>query len=97
MGVTPFEAFIGRPARLPIDLILPTLGKKYETQMEYIQDTMVRFEKMYDWILEGTEAQFQRMPELTQETKSSIKKVTKYSASSKVSYRGSQARSRMLG
>ena len=60
MGVTPFEDFVGRPARLPIDLILPTPERKYETQMEYIQDTMVRFEKMYEWIHEGTEARFQR-------------------------------------
>ena len=44
-GVTPFEAFIGRPARLPIDLILPTPERKYETQAEYIKDTMVHFEK----------------------------------------------------
>ena len=35
-GVTPFEALIGRPAKLPIDLILPTPEKKYETQTEYI-------------------------------------------------------------
>ena len=56
----PFEAFIGRPARLPIDLILPTPERKYETQTEYIRDTMVRFEKMYTWIKGRSEARFRR-------------------------------------
>ena len=42
-GVTPFEAFIGRPARLPIDLVVPTPDRKYATEDSYIQETKYLF------------------------------------------------------
>ena len=46
-NVTPFEAFIGRLAKLPIDLILPTPERRYEDEAAYVRDTMIQFECMY--------------------------------------------------
>ena len=56
--MTTFEAFIGRPAKLPINLIMPTPEKRYKNEAEYIQDTMLRFEQVYKYIHDQTEARF---------------------------------------
>ena len=59
-GVTPFEAWMGRPAKLPIDLVLPTPQKRYDNESAYIEDTMRRFEVMFGWIKRNSEARFRR-------------------------------------
>ena len=59
-GLTPFEAFIGRPARLPIDLVVPTPDRQYPDADGYIQETLIRFEEMYRFMRKHTEATFKR-------------------------------------
>ena len=59
-STTPFEAFMGRPAKLPIDLVLPTPQQRYENEAAYVQDTMHRFERMYEHMRRHTEARFRR-------------------------------------
>ncbi len=49
-GVTPFEAWMGRKARLPIDLVLPTPGYRFTNEVEFISETMARFHLMYKYI-----------------------------------------------
>ena len=59
-GVTPFEAWMGRAPRLPIDVIIPTPEKRYSTEDQYIQDTMRRFEVMFSKMKENAETTFRR-------------------------------------
>ena len=56
--LTPFKALIGRPVKLPINLILPTPQKRYENEVAYIQDTMLRFKRRYKHMCKHREAQF---------------------------------------
>ena len=59
-GMTPFEAWMGRPAKLPIDLVIPTPDHKWANVDAYIQETLVRFQEMYAFMRKHTEATFQR-------------------------------------
>ena len=59
-GVTPFEAWMGRAPRLPIDVIIPSPEKRYATEDQYIQDTMRRFEVMFSKMKENAETTFRR-------------------------------------
>ena len=52
--LTPFEAFIGRPKKLPIDLILPTPERRYKNEAAYVKDTMLQFEQMYELARDNT-------------------------------------------
>ena len=63
-GMTPFEAWMGRPAKLPIDLVIPTPDTKWANADAYIQETMVRFQEMYAFMRKHTEATFQRNAKL---------------------------------
>ena len=63
-GVTPFEAWMGRPCRLPIDLILPQPQRRYETVQESVQATIDRFHEMYRFMRNSQEATFQRNAKL---------------------------------
>ena len=59
-GVTPFEAWMGRRAKLPIDMVLPTPGYRYENEQEYINETLNRFHIMYRYIRKKNEQTIQR-------------------------------------
>ena len=63
-GMTPFEAWMGRPAKLPIDLVIPTPDNKWANAEAYIQETLVRFQEMYAFMRKHTEATFQRNAKL---------------------------------
>ena len=63
-GMTPFEAWMGRPAKLPIDLVIPTPDTKWANAEAYIQETLVRFQEMYAFMRKHTEATFQRNAKL---------------------------------
>ena len=63
-GMTPFEAWMGRPAKLPIDLVIPTPDTKWANADAYIQETLVRFQEMYAFMRKHTEATFQRNAKL---------------------------------
>lgn len=59
-GVTPHEAWTGRAAKLPIDLIIPLPTKSYNNEDSYITDTMRRFEVMYAAMRKKAEDTFKR-------------------------------------
>ena len=58
MDVTPFEAFMGCPAKLPFNLIRPLPQKRYENELAYFQDTLLWFERMYEHAHKNTKARF---------------------------------------
>ena len=59
-GLTPFEAWMGRAAKLPIDLVVPTPDRQYPDADAYIQETLIRFEEMFRFMRKHTEATFKR-------------------------------------
>ena len=59
-GVTPFEVWMGRAAKLPIDLVVPTPDRQWPDPDAYIQETLVRFEEMFKFLRKHTEATFKR-------------------------------------
>ena len=54
----PFKVFIGRPAKLPIDLIIPKPQNRYENEAVYDKDTLLWFDRMYKLAYNNTEARF---------------------------------------
>ena len=63
-GVTPFEAWMGRPAKLPIDLVIPTPQRVYGDENEFIKETERRFVTMYNYMKNNSEAGFRRNAKL---------------------------------
>ena len=59
-NLSPFEVFMGRPARLPIDLILPLPQQDYQNEAACVVDTMNRFQRIYNQVRKGTDARFKR-------------------------------------
>ena len=59
-GQTPFLAWMGREARLPIDIIVPTPHQQYETVEQHTDDVLRRFQAMYSQMKENNEAVFRR-------------------------------------
>ena len=59
-GVTPHEAWTGRPAKLPIDLVIPMPRKSYDNEDSYVTDTLRRFEVMYAAMRKRAEDTFKR-------------------------------------
>ena len=57
-GISPHEAFLGRPARLPLDLILQTPSQKYDIADAYIVETLDRFSQMFKFMRRGQETSF---------------------------------------
>ena len=63
-GQTPFLVWMGREARLPIDIIVPTPHQRYETVEEHVQDVLRRFHLMFSKIKEKNEAIYRRNAKL---------------------------------
>ena len=63
-GLTPFEAWMGRPAKLPIDLVIPTPQRVYGDETEFIRETERRFHTMYTYMRNNSEAGFKRNAKL---------------------------------
>ena len=63
-GITPFEAWMGRPAKLPIDLVIPTPQRVYGDENEFIKETERRFHTMYTYMRNNSEAGFRRNAKL---------------------------------
>ena len=59
-GQTPFLAWMGREARLPIDVIVPVPHQQYETVEQHTEDVLRRFQAMYSQMKETNEAVFRR-------------------------------------
>jgi dUTPase len=59
-AITPFEAFFGRAARLPIDLVIPTPDRVYPSQSAFVDETLRRFELIYAHLQKNSQARFRR-------------------------------------
>ena len=59
-NVSPFEVFLGRAARLPIDLILPLPQQGYQSEAAYMAETVNCFQWIYNLVRKGTSARFKR-------------------------------------
>ena len=59
-GLSPFEAWMGRKAKMPIDLVVPVPDKIYRNQDDYVQDVTRRFNLMFHHIKKNTETTFAR-------------------------------------
>ena len=59
-GQTPFLAWMGREAKLPIDLIVPTPHQQYETVEQHTEDVLRRFHQMFSQMKANNEAVFRR-------------------------------------
>ena len=59
-GQTPFMAWMGREARMPIDIIVPVPHQQYETVEQHTEDVLRRFQAMYSQMKETNEAVFRR-------------------------------------
>ena len=59
-GQTPFLAWMGREAKLPIDLIVPTPHQQYETVEQHTEDVLRRFHQMFSQMKVNNEAVFRR-------------------------------------
>ena len=51
---------MGREARLPIDIIVPTPHQQYETVEQHTEDVLRRFKAMYSQVKENSEAVFRQ-------------------------------------
>lgn len=58
--ITPFEAWFGRRARLPLDLILTTPEPNFKSADAYVAETLSRFGQMYSWMRHNNKAAFHR-------------------------------------
>ena len=63
-GCSPHEAFLGRPARMPIDLVLQSPTPSYATPDAYIVDVMDRFNRLFKYMREHQESSFSRSAKL---------------------------------
>ena len=72
-GVTPFEGWMGRAAKLPIDLVVPTPDRQWADVDAYIQETLIRFEEMFRFMRKHTEATFKRNARLYTGTANTFK------------------------
>jgi deoxyuridine 5'-triphosphate nucleotidohydrolase len=59
-GISPFEAWMGRKAKMPIDLVVPLPDKIYRNQDDYVQEVVRRFNAMFHRIKTNTETTFAR-------------------------------------
>ena len=59
-GQTPFLVWMGREARLPIDIIVPTPHQQYETVEQHTEDVLNRFHSMFSQVKAENEATFRR-------------------------------------
>ena len=58
--MTPYEAYMGRRARLPIDLVLPVPGHQFTNEHEYVKDYVQRFSIIYSYVRKKEDASIQR-------------------------------------
>ena len=52
-GITPFIAMLGREARLPIDIIMETPERVYNSAEQYSEDILKRFKKIFSFMREN--------------------------------------------
>ena len=62
--INPFEAFLGRRAKLPIDLIVPIPDKQYRNEDDFVCETQRRFHSMFNYMTTNAEATFHRNAKL---------------------------------
>ena len=63
-GISPFEAWMGRKAKLPIDLVVPLPDRLYQSEDDFVRDTQQRFSSMYAFMRRNAETAFARNAKL---------------------------------
>ena len=63
-GISPFEAWMGRKAKLPINLVVPLPDRMYQSEDKFVRETQRHFSSMYAFIRRNTEASFARNAKL---------------------------------
>ena len=63
-GISPFEAWMGRKAKLPIDLVVPLPDRLFQSEHELVRTTQQRFSSMYAFMRRNSEATFARNAKL---------------------------------
>ena len=63
-GISPFEAYLGRKAKMPIDLVVPLPDRVYQTEDEFIRETQMRFNTMFQFMRKNSETTFARNAKL---------------------------------
>ena len=59
-GVTPFLAFLGREAKMPIDLVLPSPDPEYSDTSSGVTDMMNRYHRIYSFVAKRQAAVIKR-------------------------------------
>jgi deoxyuridine 5'-triphosphate nucleotidohydrolase len=59
-GVTPSLAFLGREAKLPVDLVIQTPDQEYETQDHGVRHMLSRYNKVYNYYSQKQEGAIRR-------------------------------------
>ena len=59
-GVSPFMAMFGRPAKLPVDLVLALPREDNTSVHEFVQTTVRRFQLIYRYMLKNDETRIER-------------------------------------
>ena len=63
-GLTPFEAFFGRQAKVPLDIVLPTPQEQYTSGNQFVKETVERFQEIYKIVRQKEDAQIKRNAKL---------------------------------
>ena len=69
-GITPFMAMLGREARLPVDIVMETPERVYNSAEQYSEDILRRFKKIFSFMRENQQATIRRNTKLYSNTKS---------------------------
>ena len=64
VGISPFEAWMGRKAKLQINLVVPVPDRMYQSEDEFVRETQQRITNMYAFMRRNTKALFARNEKL---------------------------------
>ena len=63
-GVTPFQAMMGREARLPVDLIIAPPDVHYDKPTDFITSVVARFQRIYEYMRQKQQGTIRRNAQL---------------------------------
>ena len=59
-NLTPFEMFLGRKPKMPIDLIIPLPDQEYANEDDFVREVQLRFNSMYKHMQKFQNATYRR-------------------------------------
>ena len=66
-NLTPFEMFLGRKLKMPIDLIIPLPDQEYANEDDFIREVQLRFNSMYKHMQKFQNATYRRNAQVLQQ------------------------------